>query len=313
MDCNTISKAINTIMNITYKKEKTFSIIVLFKPKISFFKIHLNFHSKNFSNIILVNNSPEISLESLQSSQVTIINNQGNIGLAAGINVGILEAKKQGAKMVALFDQDTLLPDEFMQNILKQINNYQGLKKPALFSPVFFNHVTDDYGSIINFKPFRLIRTTPNKKKLITHPQYVITSGSFIPISVLDEVGLMREELFIDFVDIEWCLRARAKGYEIISFPQVEIAHHLGDSSVSFMGTNYPIHSPLRMYYYFRNAMYLYRLREIDWNWRMVDSARIMFRFLFYMLFVNNRWTYFKYIIKGYYHGLIKKMGKLEE
>ena len=290
-----------------------FSIIVLYKTELDIFKEVLAAHLDNFSDIILMNNSPEISFELFQSSQVRIINNPGNIGLASALNVGILEAKKQGAEMVALFDQDTLLPDDFSKNIIKHINAYQGFKKPALFSPVFFNYVTDDYGSIINFKPFRLIRSKPDKQMFITHPQYVITSGSFIPISVLDQVGLMREELFIDFVDIEWCLRARAKGYEIVSFPKVEIEHNLGDSSVSFMGTNYPIHSPLRMYYYFRNAMYLYRLREIDWNWRLVDATRNLFRFLFYMLFVKNRPNYFKYIIKGYYHGLIKKMGKLEE
>ena len=197
--------------------------------------------------------------------------------------------------------------------MLEHINNYQGLKKPALFSPVFFNHVTDDYGSIINFKPFRLIRSRPDKQKPVTHPQYVITSGSFIPISVLDEVGLMREELFIDFVDIEWCLRARKQGYEIVAINKVMIDHYLGDYAVHFMGHHYPIHSPLRMYYYFRNAMYLYRLREIDWNWRLVDATRNLFRFLFYMLFVRNRLMYFRYIIKGYYHGFIKKMGKLEE
>lgn len=215
--------------------------------------------------------------------------------------------------MVALFDQDTLLPDDFMQNMLKHINTYQGVKKPALFSPVFFNHVTYDYGLIINFKPFRLIRSKPNKAQSLTFPQYVITSGSFIPMSVLDDVGLMREELFIDFIDIEWCLRARAKGYEIVSFSRVVIEHHLGDSSISFMGTNYPIHSPLRMYYYFRNAMYLYRLKEIDWNWRLVDAARNLFLFLIYMLFVKDRGNYFRYITRGYYHGLIKRMGKLEE
>lgn len=294
-------------------QDKFFSIIVIFKPKLDQLKKVLHLQKKNFKNIIIVNNSPEISLELFQSSQVRIINNPGNIGLASALNIGILEAKKQGAEMVALFDQDTLLPDDFLQNMLKHINNYQGSKKPALFSPVFFNHVIDDYGSIINLKPFRLIRSKPNKQESITHPQYVITSASLIPISVLDEVGLMLEELFIDFVDIEWCLRARAKGYEIASFPKVEIAHHLGDSSVSFLGTNYPIHSPLRMYYYFRNAMYLYRLKEIDWNWRLVDSARNLFRFLFYMLFVKDRLTYFKHIIKGYYHGFIKKMGKLEE
>lgn len=294
-------------------KNKLFAIVVVFKPKLNSLKEVISCHLKCFHNIILVNNSPKISIDSFKSSKVSLINNKDNIGLASALNIGILEAKKQGAEMVALFDQDTLLPDDFSQTMLKHINSYKGLKKPALFSPVFFNHVTDDYGSIINFKPFRLIRTKPDKQKTVTHPQYVITSGSFIPMSVLDDVGLMREELFIDFVDIEWCLRARAKGYEIISFPQVEIAHHLGDSSVSFMGSNYPIHSPLRMYYYFRNAMYLYRLKEIDWNWRLVDATRNLFRFLFYMLFVKDRPTYFKYIIKGYYHGLMKKMGKLEE
>ena len=54
------------------------------------------------------------------------------------------------------------------------------------------------------------------------------------------------------------------------------------------------------MYYYFLNAMYLYRLLEIDWNWRVVDAARNLFLFFIYMLFVNNRPTYFRYIIKGY-------------
>ena len=293
--------------------QSIFSIIVLYKTNLDAFKKILWAHQDNFSNIILVNNSPEISLDSFKSSQVTIINNQGNIGLAAALNVGILEAKKNGAEMVALFDPDTLLSYDFSQNMLKNINSYQGQKKIALFSPVYFNHVTDNYGSIINFKPFRLIRSEPDKQQTITYSQYVVTSGSFIPISVLDDVGPMLEVLFIDFVDIEWCLRARAKDYEIISFPKVEIAHYLGDSSVSFMGTNYPIHSPLRMYYYFRNAIYLYRLREIDWNWRLVDATRNLFRFLFYMLFVKDRSKYFKYIIKGYYHGFIKKLGKLKE
>ena len=292
---------------------QTISIIVCYEFKLSQFKEVFQSHQANFNKIIIINNSPEISLDSFKSPQVIIINNPENIGLAAALNVGIHEAKKQGAEMVATFDQDTFLPDDFSQSIFKYINTYQRDIKTALFSPVFFNHVTNDFGSLINFKPFRLIRSKPNKQELISYPQYVITSGSFIPISVLDDVGLMREELFIDFVDIEWCLRARSKGYEIVSFPQVEIAHHLGDSSVSFMGTNFPIHSPLRMYYYFRNAMYLYRLKEIDLNWRLVDATRNLFRFLFYMLFVKDRMTYFRYIIKGYYHGFIKKMGKLEE
>lgn len=260
----------------------------------------------------MVNNSPEISLDSFKSSQVTIINNPDNIGLASALNIAILEAKKLGAEMVALFDQDTELPPNFTQQMLHYINQYQGDKPVAVYSPIYHNHVIDETSRHINFKPFRLIRG-PVDEADYAHPHYVITSGSIITMEVLDDVGPIREELFIDFLDIEWCLRARSKGYEIVAINKVMINHHLGDYAVNFLGHRYPIHSPLRMYYYFRNAMYLYRLKEIDWNWRLVDATRNLFRFLFYMLFVKNRLTYFKYIIKGYYHGLIKKMGKLEE
>ena len=292
--------------------KQVFSIIVLYKNDLDAFKNILATHQDNFSNIILINNSPEISIESLKSSQVTIINNQDNIGLASALNIGILEAKNQGAEMVALFDQDTELPPNFTQQMLHYIHQHQGDKPVAVYSSIYHNHIVKEITRHINFKPFRLIRGVVNDLDY-AHPHYVITSGSMIPIEVLDDIGLMREELFIDFVDIEWCLRARKKGYEILAINKVTIDHHLGDYAVRFMSHHYPIHSPLRMYYYFRNAMYLYRLKEIDWNWRLVDAARNLFRFLFYMLFVNNRPTYFKYIIKGYYHGLIKKMGKLEE
>jgi rhamnosyltransferase len=289
-----------------------FSIIVLYEPDLIAFKQILKHQINNFSNIILVNNSPEISLDSLKTSQVTIINNPGNIGLSSALNIGILEAKKQGAEMVALFDQDTELPENFTKNMSQYINQYRGDKPVAVYSPIFYNHVIDKTAKHINFKPLRLIRGLGDESDY-AHPHYVITSGSIIQMEALDDIGLMREELFIDFVDIEWCLRARKQGYEIVAINKVMIDHYLGDYAVYVMGHHYPIHSPLRMYYYFRNAIYLYRLRKIEYNWKVVDGARNLFRFLFYMLFVKNRRAYFKYIIKGYYHGLIKRMGKLEE
>lgn len=299
-------------MQRPFAHKKLVSIVVCYKTDLKKFKDIIQKHISNFHHVILVNNSPEISLDLFSTSKTSIIKNQVNIGLSLSLNIGISEAKKQGFEAVALFDQDTELPSNFTQQMLYYINRYQGDKPVAVYSPVFHNHVINETSSHINFKPFRLVRSSVDESDY-AQPHYVITSGSIIPMPVLDDVGLMREELFIDFVDIEWCLRARQNDYEIVAINKVMIDHHLGDYAVHFMGHRYPIHSPLRMYYHFRNAMYLYRLREIDWNWRIVDSARNLFRFLFYMLFVKNRWTYFKYIIKGYYHGLIKKMGKLEE
>jgi rhamnosyltransferase len=300
-------------MRTSYLLSDFCSIIVTYQINVEDLTEILKHQKDNFQQIIIVNNTPQINLSQFKSKQVTVINNPGNIGLSAALNIGIHKAKKLGFKMVALFDQDTQLPPNFTKNMLEKINHYQGDKPVAVYSPIFHNHVINETGRHINFKAFRLIRGSVSDTESYAKPHYVITSGSIIPIEALDEIGLMREELFIDFVDIEWCLRARRHDYDVVAINEVMIDHYLGDYAVHFMGNHYPIHTPLRMYYYFRNAIYLYRLSEIELNWKFVDGARNIFRFLFYMLLVKDRLTYFKYITKGYYHGFIKKMGKLEE
>ena len=43
---------------------------------------------------------------------------------------------------------------------------------------------------------------------------YLIPSGCLIPMSVLDKMGGMRDDLFIDYVDIEWGLLASHHGFQ---------------------------------------------------------------------------------------------------
>lgn len=291
------------------------SIIVSFETNKSFFEV-VKRQLKNFNKIIIVNNSPGQTQKNFKSNKrIHVIDNQINLGLAIALNIGIQEAKKQGFSMVALFDQDTILPANFSKKMLGHINSfqYEYKNKISVFAPIYFNEVTKTIGLMINFKILRLVRSVPKKITKIHFPQYVITSGSFIPISVLDDVGLMRGELFIDFIDIEWCLRASSKGYSAVSFTGVKVSHRLGDSSFKLFSTSYPIHSPLRMYYYFRNSIYVYGLPRINLNWKIIDAFRNLARFIFYVSFIPDRKIYFKYITKGYYHGLIKKMGKLNE
>jgi rhamnosyltransferase len=44
---------------------------------------------------------------------------------------------------------------------------------------------------------------------------------------VLDVVGGMNDSLFIDYVDIEWCLRAKNLGYEILGCYRALMNHYL--------------------------------------------------------------------------------------
>ena len=294
----------------SYNLNEIISIIVVFKPDLEKFKDILKLHSSTFSKCVVVNNSPEINLGDLPEN-THLISSKSNIGLASALNHGISYAKKTGFKMCALFDQDTSFSSSFVDDMIKKINLYKSNLKVAVFSPIFYNNVTKSYGHNIEFK-FKflyLIRSKPDQKKLIINPDYVITSGSFIPLKSINDIGLMLDELFIDFIDIEWCLRARRKKYSIVSFQDISLEHNMGSLSFNFLGKNYPINTPQRIYYYFRNSFYLYSKGNMPIGWKIVDFSRNLLRIAFYLIMVDFR-SYFKPIFIGITHGIFKKMGK---
>jgi len=292
----------------SYKLSEIISIIVVYKPDLEKLKETLLLHSSTFSNSVVVNNSPEIKLGELPKN-IHMISCSTNIGLASALNLGISYAKKKGFKLCALFDQDTSFSSSFVGDMINRINLYKSNTKVAVFSPIFFNNITNSYGFNIIYRFLFLIRSKPNPKKLIMNPDYVITSGSFIPLEAINDVGLMLDKLFIDFIDIEWCLRAKRKKYSIVSFQDIELSHNMGNSSYNFFGKRYPINPPSRIYYYFRNSFYLYHNENMLIGWKIVDFSRNLLRILFYLILVDFR-SYAKPIFIGISHGILKKMGK---
>lgn len=295
-------------INYSYKLSQIISIIVVFNPDLEKLKNILKLHSSTFSNCVIVNNSPEINLGDLPKN-IHMIYCKSNVGLASALNQGISYAKKMGFKMCALFDQDSTFNTSFVEDMIKRINSYKTNKKVAVFSPIFFNYLTNSYGYNIFYKNFFLIRSKPDLKILNLQPDYVITSGSFIPLEAINDVGLMLDKLFIDFIDIEWCLRAKRKKYSVVSFQDVVLKHHMGASSFKFLGKFFPINSPSRVYYYFRNSFYLYHNENMPLYWKIVDFSRNLLRILFYLILVDFR-SYFKPIFIGIGHGVSNKMGK---
>ena len=138
-------------IDYSYNLSEIISVIVVFKPNLGELKDILLLHASTFSNCVIVNNSPEIHLGDLPKN-IHIINCNTNIGLASALNLGISYAKKMGFKMCALFDQDTSFSSSFVGEMIKRINLYKSNVKVALFSPIFFNNMTNSYGYNINYK-----------------------------------------------------------------------------------------------------------------------------------------------------------------
>jgi rhamnosyltransferase len=236
-----------------------------------------------------------------------------NIGIAAAQNIGIAHLKKMGAKYVMLFDHDSK-PAENMVDLLLSVMKEKecaGIKVGAI-GPRYFDRRQNNPPPFIEVKGFRVARHSC-KGGTVVPVSYVIASGSLMSMDTLNHVGGMREDLFIDYVDIEWGLRAATKGYSSFGVCSAFMEHDLGDAPIAFMGMSIPVHSPLRHYYLFRNAVWLYRQDYLPLQWRIGDAWRLLLKYVFYSLYGKPRMAHLKMMSKGIWHGLTGRVGQLQQ
>jgi len=127
------------------------------------------------------------------------------------------------------------------------------------------------------------------------------------------EIGIMDESLFIDHVDTEWFLRAKAKGYASFGICGTIMEHKLGDYLFNFWfgkKRTLPVHSPLRLYYVFRNSILLYKRPYVSKKWIVNDVIRLCLMFILFSIRVSPRVKFFMMMTKGIYDGVRGKNGK---
>ncbi|WP_375450213.1 hypothetical protein [uncultured Devosia sp.] len=138
---------------------------------------------------------------------------------------------------------------------------------------------------------------------------HVIASGSIIPMHVIAIVGGMKDDLFIDYVDIEWCLRASRQGYASFIAKDVSMDHQLG-KPMTVMGRTISTHSPMRHYYMVRNTIWLLRQRWLSAKWRFLKVPKIGLHLLINAMFARPHADHWKMMLRGLYHGLTGRMGR---
>jgi rhamnosyltransferase len=105
------------------------------------------------------------------------------------------------------------------------------------------------------------------------------------------QIGGLDSDLFIDYVDYEWCLRARARGWRVVGLPSVRMTHALGDEVRLVFGRQVLVHRPRRQYYLIRNAVLLARRRSLPRHWRLHLLGRALRQFVGHTLLCAPRAT----------------------
>ncbi len=141
----------------------------------------------------------------------------------------------------------------------------------------------------------------------------VITSGALTNLQVWEKLGGFRDDFFIDYVDTEYCLRAKRAGYKILVSAGAKLYHRLGDKrEVKRLGLTLKptFHSPLRLYYVARNRVPMVREYALEFpHWFLFDVVAGAYNTLRILLTEDKRLQKLGATVQGTWDGLLGRMG----
>lgn len=289
---------------------KVFCVLVAYQPNIAHLQHVLARIAEHTPHVILVDNTPDQHTAIAVREGVQCITLGKNMGIAAAQNIGVRQALNQGAEIIWLSDQDTVYPDHFLNAMLKALGtcHAQGMTLAAL-APAYFDTHKGTVQAFVRHAPFtQFFRPQPG-----LHPvSHAIASGTLIPRQALQTIGLMQESLFIDWVDLEWCWRAKNQyGYQTVCTGDVVIEHTMGDASVQFLSKKVSIRSPLRHYYMVRNAIHLaLHSRSATLPIRCEIFAKALaWTLIFPLIATSHKLQHLLATLTGLWDGLRNRMG----
>jgi len=235
-----------------------------------------------------------------------------NLGIAKAQNIAIFFAFAANYQEIIFFDQDSFPPANLVDALLVARAGLENSgarvgaigplildKKSNLFTP--YIQASSVWVSGVNHSD-NLLKPAP--------AEYIISSGSLISASTLQLVGLMNERLFIDWVDVEWGLRAQTHGLTNYVTPTVVMDHSIGDSYVKIGPKIIYKHNDLRNFYIVRNACYLVLYGRFKFAWHFTVLMKIPLYIFFYTwTATGSKLRVFKVLLKGALWGVRGKLG----
>lgn len=290
------------------------AVVVTYRPDTALLAAELDALQAQVAHVVVVDNAtpdPELRELCARYPRVRWLPLAENRGLAAALNAGIAHARAvAGVTQVLLMDQDSV-PAPGMVAALQATLQRRSRQARVAAVGTRFHDPREGVDA-----PFVQVRF-PVNRQLRCHGDcddvacdFLITSGSLIPLAVLDQVGDMDAGLFIDNVDLEWSFRAVAAGYALFGACAARMLHHHGVSRQRVPGVprGIIVHSPLRLFYMMRNRVLLYRRAYTPRRWIAQDVPRLVVKLALFTLLVAPRRKNLRCMLAGLRAGIRGRM-----
>ena len=262
--------------------------IVTYNPDLNRLKENINSISKQVKLLIIFDNGSK-NIEELQKlcclyKNIALILSPKNKGIAYALNRIVERAYSENYLWLLTLDQDSVC----FENI---ITDYEKCICTINNASIICSLIKDR-----NFKYYDEIINTQ-----YTNVKFTITSGACINIKDCFKIGGFDEQLFIDWVDSDYCFRIDKLGKKIVRINKEKILHEVGidTRNYNFLWKKITIfnHNAFRVYYICRNGIYLARKNKNTTILRAKITA--INRLIIILLFEKNKLKKIKAGIKG--------------
>ncbi|MCB0171159.1 MAG: glycosyltransferase family 2 protein [Anaerolineae bacterium] len=235
----------------------------------------------NYHTLVVDNGSTDNSVSKIKASQpsVEILETGSNLGYAEGNNVGIRQAIEAGAQYVLVLNNDTLVDPSMVTEL---VNFAETHPEAGMVGPLMYcedpRNILFATGSFIQwaqgktwhrdmFQPAKPHSNLGKPEKV----DFITGCGVLVRRELIETAGVLNSEYYLNFEDVEWCVRARRNGFEVWYVPQAILWHKVSAS----LGQS----SPANTYYMTRNAL-LFFGQNAPINVRWLSILRIIMRTL---------------------------------
>lgn len=221
-----------------------------------------------------------------------------NEGLSVAFNKAIREnnGKIDDNDYLIFFDQDSSIKPK---HIKKLVCEYERIEKQDIrvgcLGPVFF-----DINSGKIEKPL-LKKEISNKTYIVPN---IITSSMMVKFSTFKKINYWNEDIFLDFVDWDYCWRAKKMGFFCVMTENTILTHQLGIGEKKLGLIRIKVGAAIREYYQTRDACYLILRDYVPLKMRVRFLLNLTIRPLVHILFLNKRKERLYYIYRGFIDAL---------
>lgn len=192
--------------------------------------------------IVVENGSIDGSLQYIKETfkDVELIEHRENQGFAGGVNAGIKKAMRDGAKYIALFNNDAVASKTWLEELVHALDDNEGVGiVTCKFMTEDKKHLdsTGDYYTTWGL-PYPRGRGEPVSDKYDRETAILGASGgaSLYRVALFDDIGLFDEDFFAYYEDVDISLRAQLAGWKVRYEPRAVAYHQIGMTSGRIKG-----------------------------------------------------------------------------